>query len=255
MDPVVVALLGCPPESGHAVLPVPSVAGHTLQVAVVVAAVAAVDQLLKVAHAWGSPGARWFCLHSVVNIAITVLASPDLLFTIVKPMCSMMAPIHSWWPSHLAFGLHLYHLLAFTKLRGEDLRHHLIFCGVFGAVNFTMAWGPIVNALLFFVTGLPGAIDYMVLAAVKEGMWPSLEEKRMNASINLWLRMPGLVFTAVVMWCCGVQGLTRVGFPAALVCTVLGAGNGIYYMGQVHGNYHRKDAELATQAAAAAALD
>ena len=67
--------------------------------------------------------------------------------------------------------------------------------------------------------------------------------------------MPGLVFTAVVMWCCGVQGLTRVGFPAALICTVLGAGNGIYYMGQVHGNYHRKDAELAAQAAAAAALD
>ena len=130
-----VALLGCPSESGHAVLPVPSVAGHLLQVAVVVAAVAAVDQLLTVAHAWGSPGARWFCLHSVVNVAIAVLASPDLLFTIVKPMCSMMVragigtrrPPHR--PPHRPQTPSICRSsLGFPRARAAQMQEHLLTC-------------------------------------------------------------------------------------------------------------------------------
>jgi hypothetical protein len=102
--------------------------------------------------------------------------------------------------------------------------------GVFGVFNFTMVWGPVVNTLLFFVTGLPGALDYALLAAVKEGKFEALLEKRINSNINVWLRMPGLVFTASVLWSCGVQGLTQVGFAASVVCTVLAFGNGVHYM-------------------------
>jgi len=32
-----------------------------------------------------------------------------------------------------------------------------------------MPWGKIVNGLLFFMTGLPGAIDYGMLALVQQG--------------------------------------------------------------------------------------
>ena len=36
--------------------------------------------------------------------------------------------------------------------------HHVLFVGTFGVLNFhkALTWGPVVNLLLFFMTGLPG---------------------------------------------------------------------------------------------------
>jgi hypothetical protein len=48
-----------------------------------------------------------------------------------------------------------------------------------------------VNSLLFFITGIPGAMDYAMLSMVKENLMDKLEEKRLNTHINVWLRMPG----------------------------------------------------------------
>ena len=101
MDPALVDLLGCPAPSGHPTLPVPSVAAHLIQVAIVVVAVAVADRVLQAGRAWRSSGARWFCLHSLVNAAITALAWPDLLFTVVKPMCSMVVRVH---PVHSTYS-------------------------------------------------------------------------------------------------------------------------------------------------------
>ena len=61
--------------------------------------------------------ARWFALHAAVNFVIAACCLPDLVQVARAPLCSMVEPIRSWWPSHLAFALHLYHLLAFTKMR------------------------------------------------------------------------------------------------------------------------------------------
>ena len=136
----------------------------------------------------------------------------------------------------------MYHFLAFTKLRSEDIVHHLLFVGVFGAVNFLMEWGRVVNCILFFVTGLPGGIDYALLALVKLGKYDKLDEKRANARINTWLRCPGLVAVAVLMSVCGAHGVLRVPYIALAIVIVLVSGNGIYYSHQVHANYHSLNA-------------
>jgi hypothetical protein len=184
--------------------------------------------------------ARWFMLHSIVNFLVVGFSLKDSMVVLTLPHCSMLLPMYSWQPSYLAYSLHLYHFLAYAVKRFEDIVHHLVFVGTFGVVNFLMSWGPIVNLLLFFMTGIPGAIDYALLSLVKINKFKRLDEKRINAHINIWLRMPGLLVVTTIMYTCFVTGNTNVHPMAAILCICLTFLNGVYYMQQVVRNYENE---------------
>ena len=44
-------------------------------------------------------GARWFALHSITNLAITLTCLADLLATLQSPLCAMQEDMASWLPS------------------------------------------------------------------------------------------------------------------------------------------------------------
>ena len=46
---------------------------------------------------------------------------------------------------------------------------------------------------MFFLTGLPGCIDYFLLGLVKLNILDKLKEKQINVYINNWIRGPGCV--------------------------------------------------------------
>ena len=48
------------------------------------------------------------------------------------------------------------------------------------------------------VDGVPGGIDYAMLFAVKHGWMKPLDEKKVNAAVNVWVREPALVCTATL---------------------------------------------------------
>ena len=130
--------------------------------------------------------ARWFMLHSLVNFLVAGFSFHDIVMVLKAPICSMLNPLQSWVPSYLAYSLHLYHFIAYTVVRMEDIVHHLLFVGTFGFVNCFDVLGSIVNLLLLFMTGVPGGIDYAMLSLVKIDKFSRLEEKRLN-SHYVWL--------------------------------------------------------------------
>ena len=101
---------------------------------------------------------------------------------------------------------------------------------------------PIQNTVGFFVCGLPGGLDYCMLAAVKLGLMTSMTEKRWNARINVWMRSPGLLLTSF----CLLLGRFDEHAPASVAervpgwlavgCAFLCGLNGQYYMQVVVGN-------------------
>ena len=52
----------------------------------------------------------------------------------------------------------------------------------------------------FFICGLPGGIDYGMLAAVKQGLLSSKSEKVANTFLNVWVRNPGLTVVAYIIY-------------------------------------------------------
>lgn len=201
-------------------------------------------------------GSRWFLLHSLGNLFLAALCVPDLLATIANApaalsveYCRSLGALGCTdWPTCIIISMHLYHMLAF-KLDANDLFHHLLFVPTIGGINFVYPLGTLCNVLCFFISGLPGGLDYLMLAAVKAGKLPAYTEKRLNCSINTWLRGPGITtFCAldVACWARPLPGTPPedvmpwyVHWPILAIVFF----NGQYYAQRVIGNYYIRKAQ------------
>jgi len=103
--------------------------------------------------------------------------------------------------------------------------------------------------LAFFISGLPGGISYFLLAAVKAGRLSSYTEKRINCSINTWLRSPGILlfnFLALSCWLKPHPGTPPADIMPAwlfLICFAIITFNAQYYAQRVIGNYYIRKAQ------------
>jgi hypothetical protein len=88
---------------------------------------------------------------------------------------------------------------------------------------------------LFFTTGLPGGIDYTLLALVKNGYMDRKIEKRVNTFLNVWIRSPGCVAVAAL----GLAHPPSENTLAPVISGLLTFWNGQYFMHQVVENYAR----------------
>ena len=199
---------------------------------------------------------RWFLLHALGNLVVAGLSVPDILYWWANPAgamsvayCKTLPSIGCTdWPTCLIVAMHIYHMLAY-KLSGDDLFHHLLFVPLIGGVNFAYAWGVTGNILSFFISGLPGGVDYLMLSLVKMGKMNSYTEKRINCSINTWIRSPGITaFVTIVLgsWSqARSAGETKDLMPPWLMatCCLIIFFNGQFYAQRVIGNYYIRKAQ------------
>ena len=64
-----------------------------------------------------------------------------------------------------------------------------------GAPGHCYEWGPLRNFLAFFISGFPGGLDYFFLVLCKHKLMTKLTQKRYCNNINVWCRMPGILFS------------------------------------------------------------
>jgi len=140
---------------------------------------------------------RWFWLHLLVNFIVAGCALPDLIWTLQwNPILSLGG---AWIPRTLipkgfTLILHIYHIIMFRDLQLIDWVHHIVMCSILILVFYTDPAIRITNTVMFFVNGLPGGLDYLMLLLVKRGSMHPLTEKYYNSLINAWLRAPGILF-------------------------------------------------------------
>ena len=91
--------------------------------------------------------------------------------------------------------VHVYHMLAF-KLSGPEYFHHLLFIPTLGFPGQLFDWGAMGNFQAFFISGLPGGIDYYLLSVG----YDRLEQKHISANLNIWCRMPGLLVCGLLLY-------------------------------------------------------
>ena len=179
-------------------------------------------------------------LHASFNTVVMLSSAQDVMATIASPLCSLAHPMLSWKPAYFVISGHLYHALAFD-MKANEARHHFIFSGIGGVVTLALPWGSLMSLCLFMISGLPGALDYAMLSAVKVGRFPRLKEKKINNYINTYVRIPGLVAVSVIAAACLAHGSSeRLPTPILVFAMVLSYGNGVFYGEQVIGSYHKE---------------
>lgn len=175
---------------------------------------------------------RWFVLHAVGNTIVCIMTAQCVFRALSDPLLLVSHPelIRFDASSTIACTLHLYHVIFFT-CSTKDWVHHISFV----AAGFIGQWicgsytGHIAGLYHFFVTGLPGAIDYTLLSAVEIGSLSKAARVSVAVEINTWLRSPGLLF-AFTMSFCRMRQHSLFGCIFGFFLCVF---NGQYYMQEV----------------------
>jgi hypothetical protein len=189
------------------------------------------DSLLKKVNC----KARWFTLHAITNFIIAVTTFTDVLECIANPLVSSH-PMTISIAGNIACTLHIYHCV-FFKLRFEDWVHHFLSCFVFAptCAKFTSKG---LSVFYFFCTGFPGAVDYTVLSLVKDGRMAKKRQKQIASSLNAYIRMPGGVFCAGLLFKDGlnIYSTNIAGLELILISIMIYA-NSCFYGKQAMENY------------------
>lgn len=183
---------------------------------------------------------RWFALHSFANTLVVIVAFKGMWASLLDPLHSLDSRIYtdrslfgnaSVWPVYIINTLHVYHLL-FFEVSGAELFHHLVFVPVIGFMGQYYEWGAAQSFMAFFISGLPGAIDYLLLVLVKNNKLTPITQKRVCASLNVYLRGPFIIVSAHTIYIAMIYGHLTVPKWACTTILVISLFNSLYYTKQ-----------------------
>ena len=181
---------------------------------------------------------RWFILHTIGNFFTACYTAPIVYHVLTDPIKSFNEE-PNYRPLNLTMALHIYHTLFFNNLTTIDWIHHIVMCTVAGCSYFYKV-GQCTNFIIFFINGLPGGLDYFMLALVKHNKLNYLKEKELNSYINIWIRSPGIIIGAYNLYLANLYGILQTGIIEGLI--ILGSllWNAQYFTYRVVANYHKK---------------
>lgn len=185
---------------------------------------------------------KWFFVHSITNYFIADYCINDMILCLnnINTCYSIKWNNYSYNAYYLSILLHIYHLL-FYKVTKTDIIHHLVMCGIAGPLIYFQDT-ILSSTSLFFMSGLPGMIDYFILFLVKIGKFNSLKQKTNYINICIWLRSPGCLLCVFA----SIPGLiiyyntNLVKFYTLLIMAILVFWNGQYYLMKTINDYITK---------------
>ena len=189
-----------------------------------------------------SQNVRWFFIHFVVNLYITIFGFADVKYSLLH--ISECATTEWTNGTHLyitAVTLHIYHILNFT-LNKMDWIHHISMAIISAPLIllYNRTCSSVVG--LWFTSGLPGAIDYLLLWLVKMGMCNTWVEKKLYVYINVWLRSPGCIYATILQipFIYKMGDYSRIEILAKLWLLLILFWNGQFFMHTTLHDYYAK---------------
>ena len=150
--------------------------------------------------------ARWFQLHTVANMVVTYNILPGIIDFFRDPLGGYKL-LDTHTDGYIVILLHVYHVLAFKNLTFYDYFHHILFIG-FGVlpVIFLIKTNQI-NLAYIACCGIPGIIEYGSLTLAKNNLITVLTQKRLNAYLYTFIRLPLCMYGATLNYVAYTQDL------------------------------------------------
>jgi hypothetical protein len=134
------------------------------------------------------------------------------------------------------FALHFYHIVIYwRKFRFDDWLHHILMIGIALPIGAYTDSKALLGYSLFFMTGLPGGIDYLLLFFTRNGWLDKKYEKEINTWLNVWIRSPGCISHATLtsILISSQRVIYSIDWISGFLVACLTYWNGQYFMRQV----------------------
>ena len=176
--------------------------------------------------------ARWFFIHFVSNLVVTVIGIEDLKYC----LNNVTKCAYSQWTEKtsevftLVNCVHIYHAIVFKNyLKKDEWIHHSVMA-ICSFLAYFFNHTKITTVSMWFLSGLPGAIDYFLLWLIKIGHLQKNIEKKAYVCISLLLRSPGCVISTLLQILSITIDNSLITIFIKLFIAFLVFGNGQYYM-------------------------
>lgn len=225
---------------------------HVVRMAYGILTISFIDIMLFVYNKHMNTTARWFLIHSFVNFIIAFISLPGVATFLQDPLSAMIPQNNtddiftpdSKWPITLVVCLHLYHCCGMFKLTTQDILHHTVFVPTLGIPGMIYEWGCLSNWLVFFICGIPGGIDYLILGLQKNEKMGGVNQKQICANLNMWIRLPGILFAIGIAYVIYKENKYEVPFLPFLIQVLFMPINVLYYAKQSVINYTLHEAKI-----------
>ena len=181
---------------------------------------------------------NYYLLHFISNSVISIYTINDVIYTYINFDKALDVEIN-YIPTIITYSLHSYHIINYyNKLLFDDWLHHILMCGIALPIGNFISSGTMLNHSLFFLTGMPGGINYLLLFLNRNGYVARITQKKINYYLNLWIRAPGCIShsaLSVVM----AYRYKKIFYEWILILftAILTYWNGMYFMDQVIRDY------------------
>lgn len=142
---------------------------------------------------------RWYYLHAIINFIICFACLNDIKLFLSDPIDNLLNPINTQISSILVTLLHIYHMI-FFNCNSDDYFHHITFVLTSAFFSICINFGRIVSLFNFFICGLPGGIDYLLLGLYKDNKIEKVLRIKVAMELNMWVRSPGIIITSAYIY-------------------------------------------------------
>lgn len=178
----------------------------------------------------------YYLIHTIINGVITYQIFPVIktIYFDFQNSDNIETDIN---PMLLCLSLHIYHIIHYRKsIDFQDYIHHIPTISILCYSLFISDYnGPVIAHILFYLCGLPGGIDYLLLFLVRNGIINRLTEKKVNTYLNLLIRYPGSVISSFITIV--YSQYNQISLFGCIITSLFTFVNGAYYTNRVMESY------------------
>lgn len=194
-----------------------------------------IDGILEYFNVFG----RYYLNHFFINSLISFYTFNDVILSYTEFNNIMNLPVNMT-AIKLTYSIHFYHIIVYyNKFTFDDWLHHIIMVFFALPLGSYLKCGPIMGHSLFFLTGFPGGINYLLLFLQRNKLLEKQTQKYYNYYLNLLIRQPGCIAVSVIALL-GMINFNYTLLDRIFISYIIASHywNGIYFMEQVLRNYN-----------------
>jgi hypothetical protein len=182
---------------------------------------------------------QYFVLHVFFNLWIVVMTFPDTTYTLTSPYTFLnnLNGDNVGFQTTMSISVfHLYHTISsWKKLTSDDVIHHVVSCFLVPSIVYVVLYKyeRLLSASNFFMCGLPGAVQYLLMILNRYDLISKFTEKQYSRYLNLCLRLPFQIFTSIIYLNIITRYENNYVICLAVICSLAHNFNAVYYTDQI----------------------
>jgi hypothetical protein len=169
---------------------------------------------------------NYFLIHFIFNMYVSFNTFENTIEILYNPYAVFTT---NNYVSFAVVLFHIYHIIYYyNDIKIDEMIHHIWIVFIILPITW-LNYCNIADSSLFFMTGLPGGITYLLLVLKETKYISSMTEKYISKHLNMWIRIPGSIIVGYIIFVNAMIATTMFATISLVFCSLGCLWNGVYF--------------------------